>query len=517
MGTGTVNEPLVTVNIEPASALASNDEQKVLIVGQMLTAGTAISGDLLTNFPTDNSQNALFGARSMLTQMIRAFKVINGVTKVDVLPIEDAAGTASTGTISFTGTSATEAGSFEVWVGSGKTGVVTVGVAVGDTPTVIGQTLEDAITADANLPVTAANVTGVVTLTAANLGTVGGSIGLRIQNDVAGITTALGAMAGGATDPTVTDIFDAIEGERYQTIVYPKEFQLSVLTDLLDSRFNVSNDVLDGIGIISSTDTKVNLESLATPLNSQSLIIMGNAPVTDALYQGPAMFEMDGVQSAQIGAVRSLRLTDGANIASLLSGAGALDNTGGPALSSRPYFNTPFPGFTLIDIGKGFSSQDAEDLKDTGVSLVGNNKARNTVIAGEMLTTYKTDSAGNVDVSFKFVNFVDTASSAREFFFNNYKKQYAQSRLTTGDLVEGRPMANEGSVRAFSNQLYNELTGPDFALTVAGETALNVFKDGTTISIDLASGNVTILFNSVPIVTQLREIIATMKISFTTT
>ena len=67
MGNGTVQEPFVTANLEGASALASNADQRVLMVGQFLAAGTAISGNLLTQFPTDNSQDTLFGAQSART------------------------------------------------------------------------------------------------------------------------------------------------------------------------------------------------------------------------------------------------------------------------------------------------------------------------------------------------------------------------------------------------------------------------------------------------------------------
>lgn len=516
MGNGTINEPEVTITIEPASALASNATQKVLLVGQMLAAGTATSGVLISNFPTDNSQNTLFGARSMLTNMIKAFKVVNPNSIVDILPIQDAAGTAATGVVSFTGT-ATEDGEIIVEIGSGATGLFTLTVASGATATVIGAALVTLITANTNLPMTAANAAGVVTLTMANLGTVGNTVGIRVTGEVAGITRAITATSGGATDPTSTGIFSVVDGERYQTVIYPDEFTLSDLTSFLDPRFNTDNDILDGVGIISKTDTRANLVTLAAALNSQSLVIMGNQPVTDTLYQGSAMFEMDDVQSAIVGGLRSIRLTEGVNIASILTGSGGLDNTGGPALSSRPYFNTPASNLTLIPIGKGFGVTDQGLLETAGVSLVGNNKARNTVILGTMVTTYKTDSAGNSDLSFKFLNFVDTASNVREFFFNNYKKEYAQSRLTTGDLIEGRPMANEGSVRAFSNQLYTQLSGKDFALTQAGEAALKTFKAGTTVSINTLTGLVTIIFNSVPLVTQLREIIATMKISFSTT
>jgi len=55
----------------------------------------------------------------------------------------------------------------------------------------------------------------------------------------------------------------------------------------------------------------------------------------------------------------------------------------------------------------------------------------------------------------------------------------------------------------------------DFVLLETGETALNFFDVNLIIAIDKALGKVTIQM-TVPIVTQLREIAATMKIAFST-
>ena len=109
----------------------------------------------------------------------------------------------------------------------------------------------------------------------------------------------------------------------------------------------------------------------------------------------------------------------------------------------------------------------------------------------------------------------DTASQAREYFFNNYRKRFAQSRLTEGDVLKGRDMANEQVVRSYSKRLYQDLSGVEFVLLEAGEDALIFFNENLIISIDKALGKVTIQM-TVPIVTQLREIAATMKIAFST-
>ncbi len=134
---------------------------------------------------------------------------------------------------------------------------------------------------------------------------------------------------------------------------------------------------------------------------------------------------------------------------------------------------------------------------------------------GEIVTAYKTDIAGNPDISFKFLNYVDTASGVREYYSNNLRKRFAQSRLTLGDTIRGRDMANDLTIRVFCEKLYQDLSSAAFVLLQAGEDATKFYKDNLDISLDLATGRATITM-TVPLVTQLREIIATIKIAFDT-
>lgn len=512
-----ISEPEVDADITSASSLLGNTEQRVLMVGQMLSTGTAVSGAVIELFPEDGSEDVLFGARSILTNQVKAFRTLNKVTRLDVLPIVDAAGTAADGTIGFTGT-ATAIGQYTAIVGSGETGSVTLPVAIGDTAAALATALAVLLTDLPNLPVIAAATVGDCDITAANLGTLGNAYGLSVEGSVPGITAVtVTAMASGATDPITTALLDVIDEERYQTIIWADYLDLTVVGDFLDGRFNVPNDLLDGGAISTVTDTFTNLFALGNTFNSQSMVILGNnvesESDTELAYEGPAQFEFNAVQASIAAALRSLRLTAGANITSILSGAVGADSSGGPALSSRPYFNTPVSNLAIIRQPFGFTKSEVEQLKNAGISTVGNNRPRTSIIFGEFVTTYKTDNAGNPDKTFKTQNAVDTSVNIREFFFNNFKSEYAQSRLTDGDLVETRPMQNESSIRSFLTLLYQELAGPGFVLTRDGEASLQIFKSNTIIVINLQSGLVTMVFNKVPIVGQLRSIKATLAIS----
>ena len=75
-------EPENTWQIIPASQLAGVQDQKVLIVGQLLAAGTATGGELQTGLTDNTSQNnAVFGRTSHTAGMLRAFKTENEIVR----------------------------------------------------------------------------------------------------------------------------------------------------------------------------------------------------------------------------------------------------------------------------------------------------------------------------------------------------------------------------------------------------------------------------------------------------
>lgn len=510
-----IAQPATTVNIVSKVTTVANELQRVLFIGQKTSAGTATAGALESSIQNDNSWDTLFGIDSQLAAMIRSARLINDKSQFDAIPLDDnGSGVDATGTITVVGT-ATEAGSFTVTIGSQQNYTVTVAVSDTDTETTVAASIVAAVNTDLTTPVDAANVAGVVTFTSINAGTYGNSFGIEVIGSVAGITNTIVAMASGAVDPVLTGVFDVVGDVRYQTVIWPYADDTSVLRTFLDARFNVNNDVLDGVGVTSKTDTLSNLQSTYTALNSQSLVVIGDKLVTESLYKGgPSVFEIPAVKAAQLGSIRALRLTEGASIADLLSGAVGFDSFGGPALASRPYFNTPFDLIPVSKQARGFTKAETETLLTAGVSVMGNNRAANTIIVGEVVTTYKTDNAGNPDVAFKFLNFVDTSSGSREFFVNNLNARFAQSRLTDGDLTPGRPGANAGLILATLTEFYSTLSGSAFALTIAGELARNTFLTNTSVILDLPNGTATILMNAVPLQSQLRTINATMTIQF---
>lgn len=511
----TVSRPIVNANLSGASLPVPNSAQKVLIVGQMTSAGTATSGELNTGVE-DNTEGTLFGAPSQLANAIEAYKVVNDVNPIDAIALDDPAGTAATGTIAFTAAAATEAGSLTVTLAEQRNGVFTLPIAVGDDEDTICAALVALIQANAKCLMSAA-VDGVNSnecdLTAKNVGTIGNSYGIKVTGTVGGVTYAITGMSGGVGVPALTNLFDVIGSTRYQTIIWPAEYGTSTVKTLLDARFNVVNNIQDGVAIMVAVDTKSNLATLGDANNSQSIVIFGEKPESTSKYKGPTTLESPLSEAALFGAVRALRLSEGADISDYSVGSGgALDNTGGPAIASMPYFDTPLP-LPVHDIGSGWTDTEVGELNDAGISVLGSNTAGNAMILADVLTTYKTDSAGNPDDSWKYLNYVDTGSQSREYQFNNIKSDAAQHRATDGNLKNGRKMHNVSSITNLMISYFGVLSSADYVLLRDGEENLTFYKDNLTVTLNLLSGLFTVT-EKLPIVTQTRQINLSMSLTF---
>lgn len=538
----TATLPKVTLNIAPSGSERVPDQpQRVLFVGQMVKNGTftgnnagtfitAVGGSLVEDIQDDGTVDNLFGARSMIAAMLREGRKINPVTRFDAIVVDDPTNIFTHEiVVQFSGT-ALENGILTLSIGSRTNHTFTLNMTKGESATLIEGTLADLINADDTGPTTAEGTgAGQVTLFLANRGLEALKLSVNVSTLPSGVTASVNnpvkTGAGAAVNPDISNIFDLIEDARYQTIVWPETYDQGALDAAsygllradLEAKFNVENKLLDGQAIITLTEPVFStLKKFYEDHDTQVLSVFANKRVADPAYKGGAILEIDYVQSAQIGAVRALRLTRDANISRFVSATnGALDSFGGAHLASLPYFNTPFSLIAVIPQAKGFSLTEIAELTAAGfqASLLSNNDANTGIVALQVQTLSSTAGTGSPNGSFRFLNFVDTISGIREYFFNNLKARFRQTRLTLGALVPGVNIANENSIKAFMGALYQDLSGPSFALTAAGEDAVQFFKENLTVDIDLELGKATV-FARVLMVTQLRQIQGVIQIAF---
>lgn len=514
-----VKKPDVTAVLRPAGVTAGLTPERLLFVGQQL-GGSAVSGALTENILNDKSWDTLYGADSPLATAIRRGRRRNGITEFAAIGLDDEAlATAAAGIFTITGTTATETGELKFYTGSKKFDEFIIPIIVGDDPTSIGDKLDTAIAGSTTVLVTSANAVGVVTITAKSKGTFGNTIGLKVEGSVAGITVAVTGMTGGATDPVLTGVLDVIGTKRFQGIVWQFQDDTDEVKDFLDARFNVSNDILDGVAFVGITDTFANLLTTLGTENSQSLSINVDKQINDTDYSGPSVLDVPFTKVASFAAIRALKRTDEAVLGDLVIARSPLDSFGGPWQNSKPYFNTPFDDLEIPDIGDTFTEVEANFLRDEGGWIIDSNRAFTEVIAGEVVTTYKTDNAGNPDPTFGFLNYVDTSTASREYIVNNTRAQYPQYRAAGGALIPGLDSANEASVAAFVAEKYQELG--DLGLVNIGQGTIEgnpvdydkLFRENLTVTLNPTTGKFFVALK-LYIIVQLRAVTYDMAVSF---
>lgn len=224
-----VRVPLFYAEMDNSQANgAATGIRRALLIGQKLVAGTANN-----NQPYIVSSLAqaigLFGRGSMLARMVEKYRANDTFGELWCIAVADAgAGVAASGTITFTGT-ATASGTINAYIGGQR---VQVAVLTGDTAAAIATNLVAAVTAAADLPVTAAAAAGVVTLTCKWKGPTGNDITIQDsfagsaggETVPAGITIAYsgsGLLTAGTTNPTLTPVIAAMGDDEYDFIGHP--------------------------------------------------------------------------------------------------------------------------------------------------------------------------------------------------------------------------------------------------------------------------------------------------------
>lgn len=168
--------------------VAANIPSRILVIANYSVAKTAIVENTVYQVLSPDQAGDLFGFGFQAHRLVRAaWKGSQGIPMY-VMPVDDdGAGAANTFTLTLTATAA-DAGNIYLYI-AGE--LVIIPVSKGDTATLVGDTMEAKINADTNLPVTAANVVGVVTLTAKDLNADTNDISVTV-NEILGQETAGG-------------------------------------------------------------------------------------------------------------------------------------------------------------------------------------------------------------------------------------------------------------------------------------------------------------------------------------
>lgn len=219
--------PGLFYEVDPSQAAQTDDPGRALYVGQLVAGGTAVAGQVYP-IATMEQAKTLFGAASQLVAMLKAHRRTDPFGLLYACGLADAGGTTKASMTITVTAAATAPGQVPLWIAGVPVPVVLAGT---ETVNQTAAAVAAAINAVPDLPVTAAAVNAVVTLTAVNGGTLGndirvsngwlGAAGGEVQPTAFAATLSAAALAGGATDPTVGAAFAALGDTTYDFIGMP--------------------------------------------------------------------------------------------------------------------------------------------------------------------------------------------------------------------------------------------------------------------------------------------------------
>ena len=419
--------PFVAVEIDNSNAQQGPtlQEYTVGLIGQKLSTGTAVANQKYS-VTSDSQADELFGEGSMLAAMVKKYRANNKVTRLRVIPLDDAgAAVAATGSQLLAGT-ATRAGTANLRL-AGR--AYQAAVDSGDTAAEVVSALVAVVQADANRLVNAAingSTPEQLDFSARHAGEVYNDIDFRFnyfdgEELPQGISLGTKvAMAGGTANPDVASAIAAIGDEQFNVIINPylDASNMAKLETELDSRFGPLV-ALEGQLVSAKAGDFSTLSTLGNTRNSRHNSI--------AMAAGPTpAFEWASAMAGQI----------------------ALNGQIDPA--------RPFQTLTLSGVD---APEDSEQLDDNERNLllfdgISTNKvqAGGVVAIERMITTFQTNAFGSPDTSYLNLNSLLTLSYLRFDFRAQWSSKFPRHKLAddSGRAAPGQPIMTPKLAKSFA-------------------------------------------------------------------
>jgi phage tail sheath gpL-like len=472
--------PGVYVEMDPSQANAAQTIQRSLLIGQMLSTGNA-TPDIPLQVQNLPQINAAVGQGSILASMAANYVIGDDFGDLWILPLADLVGAAAaTGTVTFAG-AATLAGAVSLYIAGTR---VAVPVNAGDAAAAVATATVAAIAAYPDLPVTAAAVGAVVTLTARNKGELGNGIDLRLNyrgqlgNEVTppGLTVTLAAMTGGSGNPDIGTALASLSDQTYDFIVEP--YTDSANLDAMETFLNdVSGrwsweQMLYGGAFSAFRGTLGELTAFGTSRNDQHMSIIG--------YQGSP--DPSWIWAAQVGGycASSLRADPGMPLQYIATQLHA------PPVESR------------------FSIAERNALLYEGISTY-RVADDGSVVIERMRTTYQTNASGAADDSYLDVETMYGLMFVARDLANYLLTRYARKKLAVdGTLIlPGSNVVTAAMIKASVVAEYRSLEGAGYVQNSA------LFSQN--IVVENAGHGLIKILAPVDLVNQLRQIVILLQ------
>ncbi len=390
--------PLFYAEFDNSQANTATATQRTLILGQM-TVGAPVSENLPIIESSASAVAGVFGAGSMLHNLMTAYLANDSAAEIYLLPLVDGeAMVAATGTITVT-SAPTDTGVISLYIAGTR---VQVSVVPTDTVAAISTALAAAINATTSLPVTAAAAAAVVTLTAKNKGAHGNGIDLRLnyqgtaggEATPAGLVLTIVPMSTGAGSPDLTDALANLGDQTFDFIVNPYTDTTSLdavkafLSDTTGRWSYASQLYGHSLGVLAGTLGQLTTAGEARNDQHASLVGIYDSP-TPAYVWAAAVY----------GAI-----------------AGSLRNDPG-----RPLQTLTVSGVLAPSSASRFTLTERNNLLYSGISTV-TVADDGTVQIENVITTYQTNSYGDAD---------DSYLQVETLFLLMYITRYIRTQITS--------------------------------------------------------------------------------------
>lgn len=373
-----------------------------LLVVQMLESGTAEAATLHRITRPDQGP-ALFGRGSIGHHMVEAARRANKTNDIYAIALPDADSAVNAeATITFTGEGYN--GVVPLYIGRQR---VRFTVTANMNVTAVAEACVAAIEDNEDLPVTADNEAGVVTVTAKHAGEAGNDILIRVAPRADefvpdGLEIAITAMADGAGNPDIQEVLDAIAGDWFTDIAvaWTDDANLVTLAAELSERYQALGK-LDAHGYVALRGTFGQLGTKGEVTNSPHLTPIGAKGSPSAPWEWAAS----------------------------LMGVGLFHLTNDPARQLR---SLVLPGVEAPAAEDRFTETEQELLLREGISTF-NSLDDGTVTLDRVVTTYNQSNLSVADRAWLDIMVPKTMTRIRYDWAAHVTLTYPRAKLADDD------------------------------------------------------------------------------------
>lgn len=422
--------PGVYVEIDNSGALKNlpGKASVGLIIGQKTTgSATALSPRLVT--ASDNPA-LLFGAGSECARMVKAWRETNTFNTLYVLPVTASSGTAAVYTLTATVAQSPSAGTVCLYIGGQR---ITVDVTSATTAATLHTAIAAKISASPDLPVTAQSGDDGVVITAKAKGEVGNNIDISLnyytgEDLPQGVTLSVSKTTSGSGNPDLSDAIAAMGDMVFTDIVcpYTDAANTALLKTEMARRFNamerIEGTVFSGLsGTLSEIITK------AEAANSPHIVYIECSKTPDPPEERAARLAGIVAYQSQIDPARQYRTL---------------------ALTGSKPSKTPL------------TREERDLLLRSGVATAKADTGGNVLIE-RVVTSYRTNAAGNEDVSYLDLTTLKTLIYLRYSYVLRFEQKFPRHKLADDGypVSDGQavmtPLVGKGEAVALARDWYD--------------------------------------------------------------